>query len=186
LADLDYDVTNGSVFEVAAQVNGVPYRLVQDLTSPSNDPSAASGVPSTASAKKMLPIFIIVQVALSGLTIAGAFWLSIGDDMSKYERLQDRLNTLIPANVKAKGHAKYGSIASLGSDTPFVELEQGQMGDHRRSESVNLASHGASMGVSSRRGSVDSQDADENGSSFRRMLDTRPLSVHDRNSLFLE
>jgi hypothetical protein len=162
----------------------VPFHPIQDLIDSTSTPSAESGVPSAASAKKALPVFIIIQVALSGLIIAGALWLSLGDDMSKYDRLQDPFANVIPA--KAKGHARYDSVASLGSDTvPFAELEEGRSMGHRRSESVRLASHGALMGISLRSGSMNSHE-DENEAPFTRILDSRSLTARDRNSLFLE
>ena len=189
----DYDVSNGSVFQVAATANGVPYHPSGDVLKNSNITSpTVRGVPTSAAAKKVLPVFVIMQVALSGLTIAGAFWLARGDDTSKYDRLEDRSTKFIPA--VSKGHQKYSSIASVGSDPGFtVELERGRMlGGHRRTDSVtDLASHGALMGVRSERGSMDSEHSDEEGdkASLRRILDNptpqRGFLEHRRDSLHL-
>lgn len=191
----DYDVTNGSVFQVAATANGVPYHPSADVLKNSNMTSpTAHGVPTSAAAKKVLPIFVIMQVALSGLTIAGAFWLAWGDDTSKYDRLQDRSTKFIPAI--SKGHQKYASIASVGSDAGFgVELERGGRmlrRDGRTDSVTDLASSGALMGVHSERGSMESEHSDEEGgdeASLRRMLENptpqRGFLENRRDSLHL-
>ena len=190
----DYDVPNGSVFQVAATANGVPYHPSADVVSHTNTTSATPhGVPTSAAAKKVLPIFIIMQVALSGLTVAGGFWLAWGDDTSKYDRLEDRSTKFIPSITK--GHQKYASIASVGSEAGFAaELERGgrMLGGRNPRDSVtDLASHGALMGVQSERGSMESERSEEEGdeTSLRRMLDNptsqRGFLDNRRDSLHL-
>ena len=169
------------------------------LSSPNNNQTASTsvaGVPTSAAAKKALPVFIVVQVALSGIVVGGAFWLAWGDDTDKYERLQDRYSTaFIPA--KLKGHQKHDSITSVSSDVPFAaEFERGnRMGGHRVTESVtDLPSHAALMGTTSpeRRSleSVQSFGDHDNNASLRRILDTQAPSggylEHRRNVLFLD
>jgi hypothetical protein len=180
---------------VAATANGVPYHPSADVLKHANTTSAtANGAPTSAAAKKVLPIFVIMQVALSGLTIAGAFWLAWGDDASKYERLEDRSTKFIPS--VSKGHEKYASIGSVGSEAVFaVELERGgrMLGGHHPRDSVtDLASHGALMGVQSERGSMESERSDEeegDEASLRRMLDNpipqRGFLENRRDSLHL-
>jgi hypothetical protein len=179
---------------VAATANGVPYHPSADVLKNANTTSpTAKGVPTSAAAKKVLPIFVIMQVALSGLTIAGAFWLAWGDDASKYDRLEDRSTKFLPS--VSKGHAKYASIGSVGSEAAFgAELERGRMlGGHNPRDSVtNLASHGALMGVQSERGSMESERSDEeegDEASLRRMLDNpipqRGFLENRRDSLHL-
>jgi len=194
----DYDVFNGSVFQVAADLNGVPYIPSKSLLeNPATNSSSThiNGLPSDSAARKVLPVFIIFQLGLSALTIAGAFWLAWGDDMSKYDRLgQDRSTTLIPASKLKVQHQKYSSIAS---DTPFAtELERGFGEHHPRDSVVDLTSSAALMGTSSppRRHSDESehsQDDHEDVASLRRMLDSNPAPgrgflEHRRNSLFLD
>lgn len=202
----DYDVHNGSVFEVAAAANGVPYipsrSVLQNAATNTSSPSP-KGVPSAAEARKVLPVFIVMQLGISIFTIGGALWLAREETTSKYERLrEDRATTLIPAKVGR--HQKHDSIASVessASDTPFAtELEGGSLlrgpsqSAHIRSESTtDLVSHGALMGTSSRRGSVESlHSLDDTGdiSSLRRMLNSpRPRTgylEHRKNSLFLD
>ena len=145
---------NGSVFKIAAELNGVPYKESASLASnPQTNQTTEKpipGVPSEAAAKKVLPVFIIAQLALSCIIVLGAFWLVGGDDLSKYQRLDDRYINLIPANTK--GHQKQYSIASVASDAPSqIELERGTgFGGHRPTESItDLSSHAALMGTSS-------------------------------------
>jgi hypothetical protein len=196
LLNSDYDVTNGSVFQVAAEVNGVPYipsQSVLDNKNQTSSSTSAPGVPSAASAKKVLPVFIILQLLFSGFTVGGAVWLAWGDDMSKYERVADRSTTFIPA--RGKGHQKYESIVSVASDTPFsTELERGTLlRGHRPMNSItDLTSNAALMGTSSARHSMESVGSLEDSgdiASLRRMLEsTKPSGGyldHRRNSLFL-
>lgn len=196
---IDYDVFNGSVFQVAAELNGVPYIPNNSVVGNTKNKTSATttpGVPTSAAAKKVLPIFIIVQIALSSLVVGGAFWLAWGDDTDKYERLQDRYSTaFIPAKVR--GHKKHDSITSVSSDVPFaMELERGNgMGGHRATESVtNLPAHAALLGTSSPQRlsleSVHSFEEHDDSASLRRILDTQKPSggylEHRRNTLFLD
>ena len=155
--------------------------------------TAAASVPSTSAAKKVLPIFIILQLVFSGLTIAGAFWLASGDNASKYERLTDRQTTLIPAALQ-KGHRKQDSTSS---EVAFAtELERGriQRGHFREDSTADLTASAALMGTSSpRRLSMESShshDDPQDPGSLRRVLDstqeTRGYLDHRRNSLFLD
>jgi hypothetical protein len=197
---LDYDVYNGSVFRVAAKLNGVPY--IPSKTVLNSETTAASsesrpGVPSDADAKKVLPVFIIMQIVLSGTIISGAFWLVHGDDYTKYDRLENssqRYSNLIPA--KSTRHRKYDSVASIGSDSGFaMELERGRdiEGPNYRDSTADLTAHAALMGSDTPRASLESVHMDDEGdeASARRMLDT-PLPPtggsymeHRRNSLFM-
>lgn len=158
--------------------------------------TAAASVPSSAAAKKVLPIFIIMQLALSGLTIAGAFWLAWDDDLSKYERQTDRYATLIPAPFK-KGHRQHDSVASVGSEAGFAtELERGRNGrGHFRGDSTaDLTAQAALMGTSTpRRLSMESShslDDPVDAASLRRVLEgpqpSRGFLDNRRNSLFLD
>jgi hypothetical protein len=189
------------VFKVAAQLNGVPYIPSASVleNTINNDSSAAASVPSASAAKKVLPIFIIMQLALSGLIIAGAFWLSLpwDDALSKSERQKNRYTTLIPAQ---KGHKKNNdSIGSVGSDVPFAtELERGrdrqELGHLRADSATDLTAGAALMGTSTPRrlsqGSLQSLDDPVDPMSLRRVLDApRPASgflEHRRTSLFLD
>jgi hypothetical protein len=171
----------------------VPYAPNNSVASNTNSSQTSSppvpGLPTSAAAKKALPVFIIVQLALSGLVVGGAFWLASGDGTDKYDRLHDRYSTtFIP-------HRKHDSIASVSSDVPFAaELERGnRMGGHRATESVtDLSSRAALMGTTSpERASLESVhsfgDHDDNAS-LRRILDTQRPSggylEHRRNNLF--
>jgi len=155
----------------------VPYHPSADVVNSANTTSATvHGVPTSAAAKKVLPIFIIMQVVLSGLTVAGGFWLAWGDDTSKYDRIEDRSTNFIPS--VRKGHQKYASIVSVGSEAGFAaELERGgrMLGEHNPRDSItNLASHGALMGIQSERASMESErEEEEEGdeTALRRMLD---------------
>lgn len=169
----------------------IPSGSVIDNKNNATSSATIPGLPSAAAAKKALPIFIIIQLVLSGLVVAGAFWLAWGDDMSKYERLQDRYSTLIPAKIKK--HRKYASIASVSEETPFVmELERGtRIRGHRPTESTtDLPSQAALMGTySPPRHSMESDHSHsdpEDIASLRRVLDN-PESQrgHGRNPLFL-
>jgi hypothetical protein len=195
--NLDYDVHNGSVFEVAARVNGVPYIPSKSVLAGQDNLGSqtnVAGVPSSASAKKVLPLFVILQLVFSVLTVAGALWLVHDASDEKLSRLEDRYTTLIRARVPQ--HAKNDSIASLGDDSAFAtELESASRPRRhvRASDTVDLTSHAALMGRDgSARGSMDS-DAEEDDAdltSLRRALD-EPLPrqagylEHRRNSLFL-
>ena len=196
-ANEDYDVYNGSVFEVAAKLNGVPYHPSKSvLANMGSSATATPGVPSSASATKVLPVFIIMQIGLSIFTLGGAYWLVHGDDAAKYDRLQDRYTTLIPAK---KGHQKYDSIASVGSDGAFAtELESGSrirdLGHDGRTDSkADLTSHAALMGNESPRHSMESlhgfKDDDADLASLRRVLDDPAprggYLQHRRDSLFM-
>ena len=197
---IDYDVFNGSVFQVAAQLNGVPYipnnSVLSNTENNQTSTTSVHGVPTSAAAKKVLPIFIIVQLALTGLVVGGAFWLAWGDDTDKYARLQDRFSTtFIPAKVR--GHQKHDSITSVSSEAPFAtELERGsRMGEHRARESIaDLSSHAALMGRSSPERlsleSVHSFEGHDDSESLRRILETQKPSggylEHRRNTLFLD
>jgi hypothetical protein len=167
LLRVDYDVYNGSVFEVAAKLNGVPYipsKSVAAGVGAKNGTSSIPGLPSATAAKKVLPAFIIAQLIISGLILTGAFWLAWGaEDMDKYSRIEDRATTLIPA--KLSRHQKYDSIASVGSDAAFaVELERGTRNGHRRTDStVDLISHGAIMETTEARHSMESVESTDEG-----------------------
>jgi hypothetical protein len=169
----------------------IPSKSVIDNKNNETSSATVPGVPSAAAAKKALPIFIIVQFVLSVLVVAGAFWLAWGDDMSKYERLQDRYSTLIPAKIKT--HQKYASIASEAEEVPFaMELERGtRIRGHRPTESAtDLPSQAALMGTySPPRHSMESDHSHsdpEDIASLRRVLDSpNPQSGHRRNPLFL-
>ena len=159
--------------------------------------TSVPGVPSTASAQKVLPVFIIMQLVLSGFTLAGAYWLVHGDDSGKYDRLQDRFTTVIPAKIK--GHQKYDSIASIGSETAFAtEMESGTrfrgVGDRRTDSTADLTAHAALMGHESPRHSLESgvggrEDEDADLVSLRRVLDDPTprggYLQHRRDSLFM-
>src|SRR5271169_2499775 len=118
-ADIDYDVWNGSVFEVAARLNGVPYIASKSVAAGQDAQGSSSslpGIPSAASVKKVLPVFIILQLVFSIFTVGGAFWLVRDASDDKYSRVpQERHTTLIPARFIK--HTKYDSLASMGSDT---------------------------------------------------------------------
>lgn len=202
VTDSDYDVYNGSVFKVAAKLNGVIY--IPSKTVLTSQTSAAPGnpvpgVPSAADAKKVLPVFIIMQIVLSGTILSGALWLVWGDDYAKYDRIADRssgYSNLIPAKG-IKGHRKYDSVASIGSDSGFaMELESGRgIGRHsHRDSTADLTSHAALMGADSPRASLESVHIREEGDdvSLREMLDN-PIPPpggsymgHRRNSLFMD
>jgi hypothetical protein len=175
-----YDVYNGSVFEVAAKLNRVPYipsKSVAAGLGKKNGTSAIPGLPSAAAAKKVLPVFIIAQIIISGLILTGAFWLAWGaDDMDKYSRIEDRATTLIPA--KLSRHQKYDSIASVGSDAAFaVELERGTRNGHRRTDStVDLVSHGEIMETTEARHSMESVESTDDQ---RDLLARRPPGRSD-------
>jgi len=149
--------------------------------------TAAASVPSTSAAKKVLPIFVILQLAFSGLTIAGAFWLASGDDASKYERLADRQTSLITKALQ-KGHRKHDSTSS---EVAFAtELERGgiQRGHFRGDSTADLTASAALMGTSTpRRLSMESLDDRHD---LAPVLDnpqpTRGYLDHRRNSLFLD
>jgi hypothetical protein len=197
LANVDYDVSNGSVFKVAAEANGLPYIPSASVVEGIENNSSSAGVPSAATVKKVMPIFIILQLAFSGLTIAGAFWLAWDGDLSKHQRQTDRYTTLIPAPVN-RGHQKHDSIASVGSEAGFeaVELETGMAtrGHIRTDSTADLTSTAALMGTSSpRRLSMESShsvDDHEDLASLRRVLanseSSRGYLEQRRNSLFLE
>jgi hypothetical protein len=193
-------VYNGSVFKVAAKLNGVTYipskSVLNTETTAANKP--APGVPSEAAAKKVLPVFVIMQIVLSGTILSGAFWLVHGDDYAKYDRLENRSSrytTLIPAKG-IKGHRKYDSVASIGSDAGFaVELESGRgIGrQSHRDSTADLTAHAALMGEESPRASLESVRVEDEGedASLRNMLDNPPPQTggsymeHRRNSLFM-
>jgi len=162
-----YDVSNGSVFQVAAKLNDVPYIAMGTLTTNSNT-TTASNVPSAAAAKKVLPAFIILQLLLSTFVLGGAAWLAMGDDLNKYNRLQDRYSTLIPATGTARTtHKPQISIASVGP----AELERGPLIGERRDSIAELVSHGAVMESDTPRHSESSDDLAEVGGSA-----VRPVS----------
>lgn len=52
-----YDTPNGSVFEVAAEVNGVPYLGTKSFAS-------SSWVHMVSALKKIVPLFVILQFVL--------------------------------------------------------------------------------------------------------------------------
>lgn len=180
-------------------MNGVPYipstSVLDNIKNNATSTASVHGVPSAAAAKKVLPIFIIVQLVLSGLVVGGAFWLAWGDEMSKYERLQDSYSTLIPAKIK--GRQNYAGIPSQATDEPFaMELERGiRIRGHRPTESVtDLPSHAALMGTNSpsrlSMESEHSQSDPDDIASLRRMLDNpKPQGgylEHQRNTLFMD
>jgi hypothetical protein len=166
---IDYDVSNGSVFQVAASLNGVPYKPSGTLAITNTASNSSSGVPSAAAAKKVLPAFVIFQLLLSCFTVGGAAWLAWGDDMAKYNRLEDRESTFIPAKVK--GHKAYDSIGSVDSDAVFpvqVERRTTLLGRHRATESTtDLVSHGAIMESTTPRHSESSDDLEAGRSAVR-------------------
>jgi hypothetical protein len=195
----DYDVSNGSVFKVAATLNGVTYipsKTVEEGATATSSNKPVPGVPSEAAAKKVLPVFVILQILTSGFIVAGAVWLAWDGD-TKQSR-QDRYSTLLPA--KLKKHQKYDSVASLGSDSGFaMELESGigRARGHRATDSTaDLASHAALMGSNSPRQSLERQSleslhlgGEEDIASLRRVFDSPKPSggylEHRRNSLFM-
>lgn len=197
LTNIDYDVYNGSVFKVAAEANGVTYIPSASVLEGTENNSTSNNVASSATVKKVMPIFIILQLAFSGLTIAGAFWLAWEGDLSKYERQTDQYTTLIPAPAN-KGHQKHDSIASVGSEAAFeaVELETGGFarGHLRTDSTADLTATAALMGTSTpRRLSIDSShslDDHHDFDSLQRVLastqQSRGYLEGRRNSLFLD
>jgi len=192
--NLDYDVYNGSVFQVAAKLNGVPYQPSQSvLTDKPASTTGGAGVPSSASAMKVLPVFIIMQLGLTVFTVGGAYWLVHDDNSAKYDRLQDRFSSVIPAK---KGHQKFDSIASVGSEGAgyATELESGPAirRDGRTDSTADLTDHAALMGRGTPRHSFESvrdDDDDAELASLRRVLDDptprRGYLEHRRDSLFI-
>lgn len=192
---------NGSVFKVAAKLNGVTYIPSKTVLNSGTTAAAGKtipGVPSDADAKKVLPVFIIMQIVLSGTILSGAMWLVWGDDYTKYDRIEDRsggYSNLIPAK-SIRGHRKYDSVASIGSDSGFaMELESGRgIGRHsHRDSTADLTAHAALMGADSPRASLESIHMDDEGddASLRKMLDNASPPTggsymeHRRNSLFM-
>lgn len=195
---VDYDVPDDEVFRVAAQANGVSFNA-----SPTSNPThestpTASGVPSSAAAKKVLPVFVILQLVFSGLTIGTAFWLARDEGSGRYGRLPGaEYSTIRP---RLRGHKNFDSIASVQSDAALLDVERGVRGirEHRPTESMtDLAASAALMGTSSRpqsrRGSIDSVHSDEDADivTVRRMLDSpriKPAGGYlqsKRDSLFI-
>jgi hypothetical protein len=197
LSNIDYDVENGSVFKVAAEANGVKYVPSASVLEGTENNSTSTNVASAATVQKVMPIFIIMQVAFSGLTIAGAFWLAWEGDLSKHERQTDRYTTLIPALVN-RGHQKHDSIASVGSEAGFeaAELETGGVvrGHLRTDSTADLTATAALMGTSSpRRLSIESShslDDHDDFASLQRVLagtqQSKGYLEGRRNSLFLD
>jgi hypothetical protein len=85
----------------------------------------------------------------------------MGDDLNKYNRLQDRYSTLIPA--KGATHKPQDSIASVGP----AELERGPLIGERRDSIAELVSHGAVMESNTPRHSESSDDLEVGRSAVR-------------------